>query len=153
MPRATATLRPNGDVELRFPFDPLFVERLKALPPHARKWCPELRCWWVASPYVDRAAHLFEMFFPDGEFVDAPGFRARASDQRVPPPPRPPDDPYRVLHLLPSAPLDLVEAAGRTLAKLYHPDKRPEGERALATVEMQRINGALDRVRRLRGAA
>ena len=32
------------------------------------------------------------------------------------------DDPYTVLHLLPTAPMEVVEAAFRQLSKIYHPD-------------------------------
>lgn len=32
------------------------------------------------------------------------------------------DDPYAVLHLLPTAPFEVVEASFRQLSKIYHPD-------------------------------
>ncbi len=154
MPRATMRLQPDGCARMTFPYSPEFVALLKhKIPKHGRAWCPEGAYWWVDDPYVNLAASLLQQFFPAADFIDAPGQRAGASDRRVPHPPPSSPDPYRTLHLLPSAPLELVEAAGRTLAKLYHPDKRPEGERALATTEMQRINVAVAQVRRLRGAA
>ncbi len=154
MPRASMRLQPDGSARMTFPYSPELVALLKhKIPKHGRAWCPEGGYWWVDDPYINVAAGLLQAFFPDADFIDAPGPRARASDRRVPHPPPAPDDPYRTLHLLPSAPLDLVEAAGRCLAKLYHPDTKREDERALATVQMQAINGALDRVRRLRGAA
>ncbi len=150
MARPTVTLQRNGDALFRFPYDPVFVALVKErLPRHGRAWRPEERAWWVAAPHVDQVCRWFGEFFPGAEYVDAPraGYRAHTAP---PPPPPPKDDPYRVLHLLPSAPVELVEAAGRTLARLNHPDLKPEGERALATVRMQVINAAVDRVRRLR---
>ncbi len=153
MARATARLLPNGDALFKFPYDAVFVARLKErLPRHARAWRPEERAWWVASAHVNQVCGWFSEFFPGANFVDAGPRRADRAHTPPPPPPRR-DDPHAVLHLLPSAPLELVEAAGRCLSKIYHPDRHPEGERALATVQMQAINAALDQVRRLRGVA
>ncbi len=50
-------------------------------------------------------------------------------------------DPYVTLHLLPSAPPEVVRAAYKALATLHHPDK-PGGE----TEVMQRINDAYRRL-------
>jgi hypothetical protein len=47
---------------------------------------------------------------------------------------------YAILHLLPSAPPDLVKAAHRVLARLHHPDIGGN------TGEMQRINAAVERI-------
>jgi phosphoglycolate phosphatase-like HAD superfamily hydrolase len=59
----------------------------------------------------------------------------------TPPPPRPkPVDPYVTLHLLPSAPPEVVKAAYRALAVLNHPDKGGDGER------MKVINDAYRRL-------
>lgn len=153
MQTATITLDDFGHAHLRFPYDPEFIALLKdRLPTHARKFNPEHKYWWVDHDYVDAAARLFERHFPEGEFVDAPDTRAKAAP---PPPPRRPTpiDPYVVLHLLPGAPLEVVEAAGRALAKLHHPDTKPAHEQAAATAAMARINAALDRIRALRRAA
>jgi len=154
MQTATITLDDFGHATLRFPYDAEFIARLKdGLPPHARKFNPEHKYWWVDRDYVGEAARLFERHFPHGEFVDAPSARARTAPP--PPPPRAPTplDPYAVLHLLPGAPLEVVEAAGRALAKLHHPDTKPAHEKAAATVAMARINAAIDRIRTLRRAA
>jgi hypothetical protein len=49
-------------------------------------------------------------------------------------------DPYSVLHLLPTAPPDLIKAAYRTLAQLHHPDHGGD------TRTMQLINEAYKRL-------
>lgn len=49
--------------------------------------------------------------------------------------------PYSVLHLLPSAPIEVVEAAYKALAKLHHPDVGGEVE------TMQSINSAYREIR------
>lgn len=58
------------------------------------------------------------------------------------PPPRPasapPADPYAVLHLLPTAPAELVRAAYRVMAQLHHPDKGGDD------LTMKRINNAFE---------
>jgi hypothetical protein len=58
-----------------------------------------------------------------------------------PPPPRPkPVDPYTALHLLPSAPPEVIKAAYRALAVKLHPDHGGNEE------EMKRINAAYKRL-------
>jgi hypothetical protein len=59
------------------------------------------------------------------------------------PPPRPrqtPGDPYQTLHLLPSAPPEVVKAAYKALAMKLHPDHGGDTE------AMQRINDAYRRL-------
>jgi len=152
MLRASITLTVHGDAELRFPYSPDFIADLKGhIPLHGRRWTPEGKFWWIGAAYVDLAARLAEGYFAV-DHIDAP----RADQQRAytaPPPPRPlHPDPFATLHLLPSAPPELIEAAARTLAKLHHPDLRPPAEQALATLAMARINRAVEDLRR-RGVA
>ena len=57
------------------------------------------------------------------------------------PPPRPKaqaEDPYATLHLLPTAPVEVVRAAFRALAGLHHPDRGGDGE------HMRRVNAAYE---------
>jgi len=155
MPRASITLTDLGDGHLRFPYSADLVADLKShIPTHARAWTPEAKYWWIEATYVDLAARLARRYFPDLDYRDSPD-RHRDARRPPPPPPRPtpPADPFAILHLLPTAPLELVEAAGRTLAKMCHPDVQPPEQRLIATHQMQQINEALDRVRRLRGVA
>ncbi len=158
MARPVARLLPNGDAEFHSPYNAVYVSLLRErIPAAGRRWVPREGqaggYWWVAAPHVDQVARYFSEFFPDGDFLDAAPRGARYRAHTPPPPPPRRDDPFGVLHLRETAPLELVEAAGRTLAKLHHPDAKPPGERALATAAMQRINTALDQVRRLRGVA
>lgn len=150
---ASITLTEFGDAHLRFPFSQDLVADLKRqIPTHCRAWTPELKYWWIESDYVNLAARLAESYF-DVEYIDAPRPQQHTSSA-PPPPPRPLHlDPYETLHLLPSAPPELIEAAARALAKLHHPDLRPEHEKALATMTMARINRAAEDLRRRRGAA
>lgn len=152
MLRASLTLTAHGDAEIRFPYSPDFIEDLKRhIPLHGRRWTPEGKFWWIGSAYVNLAARLAAGYFEvDHIAAHRAGQRAYTAP---PPPPRPlHPDPYVTLHLLPSAPPELVEAATRTLAKLHHPDLKPATEKALATATMAKINRAAEDLRR-RGVA
>ncbi len=155
MQQATITLTALGDAHLRFPFSQELVDELKAqIPAHCRAWTPQTKTWFIAAAYVNLAARLAAGYF-DVEHIDAPRSQHRASSAPPPPPPPRPlhPDPFATLHLLPSAPRELIEAAARTLAKLHHPDLRPPAEQALATLAMARINRAVEDLRRVRGVA
>ena len=132
MTAPTITRTANGSVVLKFPFHKFLVESLKIdVPAHARTYDPDTRAWTVTEPYAPIAFRLMHVIFPDVVIVDA------AAADRAPRA----GDAYRVLHLLPSAPPELVTAAHRCLAKLNHPD------RGGSTVAMQQINAAVDLIR------
>lgn len=50
-------------------------------------------------------------------------------------------DPYRVMHLLPTAPPAIVDVVFKALAKIHHPDKGGDVE------EMKKINEAYERIK------
>ncbi len=126
MTAPTITRTPDGRAVLKFPYDPWLVESLKTgIPGHARSYAPETKAWTVAPAYVAVATRLMLAAFPDVELVDP----SRTA---------PPSDPYVVLHLLPSAPPELVTAAHKCLSKLHHPDKGGD------TATMQAINAAAE---------
>lgn len=50
-------------------------------------------------------------------------------------------DPYRVMHLLPSAPPAIVDSVFKALAKIHHPDKGGDPE------EMKKVNEAYERIK------
>jgi len=126
----------DGAAVLTFPFDRWLVDALKAeIPGHARTYDSTAKSWTIMAAYAHVAARLMHDVFPDVEIVGA-----------ATPPPfdhgRPTGgDPYVVLHLRPTAPPELVSAAHKVLARLYHPDAGG------STVVMQRINGAVEQIR------
>lgn len=47
--------------ELHFAYNPGLVAALKhAVPWTARRWHPDVKCWTVEEPFVDKALHLIE---------------------------------------------------------------------------------------------
>ena len=62
-----------------------------------------------------------------------------------------PDSAWDELHLQPGAPIEVVTAAYRALARLHHPDRWPPQEREERTRKMVRINAAYDQIRKQDG--
>ncbi len=148
-PTATEKL---GFTEFLFPYDRTMVEDMKGVPVAFRSYDPDKRMWTISIPYASRILDLFLRRFPHATIHDKT--RAHTNTAPPPPPPRPLHaDPYEVLHFLPSAPPELIEAAARTLAKLHHPDLKPVHEKARATATMAKINRAAEDLRRQRGVA
>jgi hypothetical protein len=116
---------------LAFDYSPAMVQALKDnIPSRQRKWMPERKEWWfkpgmlagvraLAERHCGRVQYVTEG--DAGEDVLVPAQDATA---------------YRTLHLLPSAPPELVRAAYKVLAKRCHPDAGG------STQAMQRINAA-----------
>ncbi len=143
MARARA-IRSSAAAVLTFPFSQELVDAIKAtIPARARSYNPTTKAWSVSAPYTDLAVLLLRVYHAD-----------QAHRQEGPPPAASPaTDPYAVLHLLPWAPPELVDAAQRCLARLHHPDRQPEALRPQANRQMTAINGAADTLRAQRGAA
>ena len=105
---------------------------LRSYKPASRAWevdadaDDELKCW-LTYCHTELGAHV--IWLKGGEN------RQRHTHQ--PHEPRPKNiDPYVTLHLLPSAPPELVKVAYRCLAQIHHPDHGGD------TAAMQRINAA-----------
>jgi len=127
---------PDGAAaDVRFPYDAYVVDALKrAVPAPLRSYDPGSKTWTVAGRYVAAAYHVLAQVF--GE-VDVEGSRTGAADHGRPTG----GDPYVVLHLLPTAPPELVSAAHKCLARLHHPDAGG------STATMQMINAAAEQIR------
>lgn len=132
-----------GRVILGFPYEPELIADIKAeIPAWAREWEPIGKEWIVRAPYTARAADLLRRYFAharvtgepsdDSEWDESETRRSRRESwrddrregwsYRASPPPPGGGDPYATLHLLPTAPPQLVKAAYLTLVKLCHPD-------------------------------
>lgn len=134
LPRARYT--PSGAVELTFPYRRELIEAIKTrIPSTYRAYDPDTKVWTVAGvlDWPHAAVGLLRAHFPGAEVVGA----ARSE----PAPIRRHDPDYAALHLLPSAPAPVVEAAYRALSKLHHPDRGGDA------VAMVGLNAAVERLR------
>ena len=133
---APRIVRRDGAATLTFPFDAWLVDALKAeIPGHARTYDPVAKSWTVAPAYVGIAIRLMYQAFTDVEIIDAaagPTFD-RGGDPR--------EAALVVLHLRPTAPPELVDAAYKCLARLHHPDRGGDHDAMLA------INAAAEQIR------
>ena len=129
---------PDGSAaDASFPYSAYIVAEIKRLvPAPARTYDPDSKTWTVAGRYVSAVYHVLAQVF--GE-VDIEGSRTGTSDHRQ----SASGDSYQVLHLLPSAPDEVVTVVYRTLAKLHHPDHGG------STATMLALNHAVEQIREM----
>jgi len=118
-----------------------FRDRFLPLP----RWSPQEHAWILpASERRPLLNWLAARVHPDAlTWVDELAGRGRCYS------PFPPDDPlvsaYTALHLLPTAPVEVVQAAHRALVKLHHPDLASDEHSAHSA--MVTINQAITAIR------
>ncbi len=135
-----ATYQPNNTLRLQFPYHRGLVEALKIhIPPHGREYDPATKAWTVALSWAGVAIQILRGVYPDAEVIG----ELCAS----PAPIRSIDPAYATLHLLPSAPPCVVEAAYKALARNLHPDRLPVAEQAKAHEAMVQVNLAYEALR------
>lgn len=121
---------------LSFSFDRVLVDRLKTIPPASRTYDPGTKSWRIQFPYDGLAAGMLREHFPDAE-VQTPPQRDRwgnvAQGCQC-------DDDHRRLHVCQSAPVIVVQAAYKALAKQLHPDTGGDGQ------AMQALNASYERL-------
>ena len=119
---------------MRFTYHPALIKALKDQIPAAfrRYAAAEGKSWIVDAEYADEAITLLVRFFPNVQVEFTRQSRTRASAQTRPTG----NDHFRILHLRETAPVELIEASYRVLARLYHPDRGGTHE------AMQELNGA-----------
>lgn len=126
--RTTPEMHLNGDgsASFRVAYDPAWVASVKAMvPAHAREWDAVEKIWFVDEPFVEAVVRLTRRIFGS---CSCPGASQNSHGEA--------SDPWQTLHLRPTAPVELIEASYRVLARLHHPDRGGSGD------AMQRINGA-----------
>jgi hypothetical protein len=103
---------------LTFPFSRPLVDALKAdIPSSLRTYDPASKTWTIAAGCADYAVALLLAYYPNAEIP--------VQWKRTPPTvtaPRAGAEHFQTLHLLPTAPVELIEASYRVLAHLHHPD-------------------------------
>jgi hypothetical protein len=94
-----------------------FIEDLKdAVPSRYRTYDPDFKEWRVWGGFEDLATALLLEHFPDAQVPRQFHTNARAQIRQSG------SHHFQTLHLLPSAPPELIDAAYRCLAKKAHPD-------------------------------
>ena len=128
------------------------LELLKAMVPRQlRRYDPEAKQWHIAAMgaqllhrWLDCAGQSLGAQI---QWVGEGAAGEQGSDGSPVRPTAPAEDPYATLHLLPTAPVEVVRAAFRALAGLHHPDRGGDGE------QMRRVNAAYEALaRRLKAA-
>jgi hypothetical protein len=124
----------------------LLIETLKSfVNPCYRFYDPGTRKWVVGEPATESfrrwLSYARTTFNAQVQWIGGEADADPEAEWTPPPPPRPkPVDPYKTLHLLPSAPPEVVKAAYKALAMKLHPDHGGDTE------AMQRINDAYRRL-------
>ena len=132
-----ATYNGAGDVTLRFPYNARLVNLLKAeIPANARSYEPADKTWTVTAAYANRAVDLLRRRVPDAP-IERLGTRPGTAPQHHI------ARPFAVLHLVPTAPPELVDPAYRTLARRCHPNTGGTDE------AMRALNKARDALKAL----
>ena len=142
------TAYPDGSLVFTVPYHRDWVEGVKAAVPAAfRSWDPASKTWTIRPPYGVDVLGLTRTLFGR---VDAAGSARR--DAPGPEVIRRADPHFAALHLLPTAPPAVVDAAYKALSRAAHPDLLPARERDRAHEAMVALNTAYDALR-ARGVA
>jgi hypothetical protein len=124
----------------------LCIDTLKsAIAPDMRSYNPATREWFVDEDAAGRMRRWLDYcranLYAEVEWLDGEAYADPEAEWTPPKKSRPKaSDPYVTLHLLPSAPPEVVKAAYRALATLHHPDKGGDEEK------MKRLNEAYGRL-------
>lgn len=122
-------------------YDPLLVASLKSMvPPRYRQWDPAKRRWIVAEDYRDELLESLRLSGMDFVWVgEASKSRSGGNGQGAL---IPVADDYKVLQVSKGACYEVVKAAYKALATIYHTDNLKTGNKA----KMQEINAAWERL-------
>lgn len=133
----------EGQVARSFAYSKALIQRLKSeIAIACCTFNPETKVWTVHEPYIMPAVVLVYAVYPGLVIDDQRGTRASWR----PPDPTRLDPAYAALHLLPTAPAPLVDAAYKCLARLHHPDAGGN------TLSMQQLNAARKAIRARRAS-
>ena len=116
-----AVINRDGTAVLTFPYCRELVDDIKrTLMSHQRTYNPDTKSWTVTPGSATVAISLLRRYFGhDVVVTDLRNQQTPNADQRA--------KTFAALHLLPTAPPELVKTAYKTLALLSHPD-RPGGD-------------------------
>ena len=92
------------------PYDAGFTETLKAsIPQKKRLWDANDKAWYVVKDQLDKLTHILDQYYDETILLGFP-----QQDMAT--------DAWGKLHLTQGAPIEVIQAVYRVLAKKYHPD-------------------------------
>lgn len=104
-------------------YDQDYIDAFKeSIPSRKRKWDSTNKCWLIKEDCIEAALVLLRSYFGDFDYEQMEDTDTATA--------------YADLHLLPSAPVEVVRAAYKALAKINHPDHGGD------CATMQRINNS-----------
>ena len=108
---ASLRLTPNDVfMILEAPYDADFTQTLKeSITTKKRLWDNNDKQWWVHKDQFDKLTHILDQFYDETILLDFP-----TQDVAT--------DSWSKLYLVTGAPIELIQAAYRVLAKKHHPD-------------------------------
>ena len=110
---------PFDELECTIPFQADLIAAWKdAIPFRYRSFDPDTRAWRFWGCYESIAVDLLQRFFPGTDIPTRPAAHASSRGRQRG------NNHFEILHLLPSAPSELIDAAYRCLAKQFHPEVR-----------------------------
>jgi GTP cyclohydrolase II len=141
---------PGGFIRFTFGYHKELIDDIKSgIPAYARAYRPAAKAWDVRPSHTEMMRslirkHLGVCLAPTEDGHDelhelrceVAALRAKLRDAVFVP------EPCRALHVLPSAPPQVIAAAHKALVRLHHPDKGGD------LLRMQRINDAADQLRK-----
>jgi DnaJ-domain-containing protein 1 len=139
----------ENEIWVRASYNQEFVDWIKGeVMINCRHWNKENDAWVISYSYEDdlivECFKLFSAVYKVGKrSVKKTGPRAWKRPKQSPLDSR---TAYDVFHLQPSAPPELINAAYRVMAKLYHPDVYNGPD---ATDQMKKINDAYEKIRKV----
>jgi hypothetical protein len=134
---ASAVYHDPTTLELATPYHRGFVDALKVqIPVSYRRWDPDSKTWFVESPYDLTAIRILRAHFPHADIGERPGEQTQFTTHSG----CSCDANHRALYVCQGAPLEVIRAAYKALAKTHHPDAGGD----VAT--MQQLNSAYERL-------
>lgn len=120
--QATCRLTAFDELDCTIPYHRELIERWKTdIPFRCREYIPTSKTWRFTGEYLDIAIARLLQVFPDAEIPARWRAHSDWGDVRRESPSSHSHH-FSALHLLPSAPRAVIDAAYRALAKLHHPD-------------------------------
>jgi hypothetical protein len=107
----------NNLMHLECGYNGAFIDTLKkSIPTKKRYYDAGDQTWYIVSDQLDKLCIILDQYFDETILLDFPALVGAEDD-------------WAAMYLLKDAPVEVVRAAYRALAQLYHPDKGGDAEK------------------------